>query len=164
MKIFNYHDFLDKMPPTFIIFLGLILYLVLTAVTCILFVPLLFIDSKKLIAKKVLATVLISFPCLIVMGLLGAIIFIIPAFVFYWFANNGYITGTLGIILAIIGVLTFAVFVATFSLYLWYFISKIIYHRLDKKSVNDFLDNDKIFRFLRPYLIKFKIYSSELKN
>ena len=134
------------MPPTFFIFLGAIAYIGLTTVTCIVFVPMLFIDRKKLLAKKVLATVLISFPCLLVMGLLCALIFVLPALLFSWLANNGYIPRTPGLILAIIGTLTFAVSVATSSLYLWYFISKIIYHRLYKKSVADFLDSDKVFR------------------
>lgn len=51
----------------------------------------LFIGSKKLLAKKVLATVLISFPCLIVMGFLCAIIFVLPALLFSWLANCGYV-------------------------------------------------------------------------
>ena len=152
------------MPPTFFIFLGAIAYIGLTTVTCIVFVPMLFIDRKKLLAKKVLATVLISFPCLLVMGLLCALIFVLPALLFSWLANNGYIPRTPGLILAIIGTLTFAVSVATSSLYLWYFISKIIYHRLYKKSVADFLDSDKVFRFLRPYLIKFKVYSPAVSD
>jgi len=58
------------MPPTFLIFLGAIAYLGLTTLTCIVFIPMLFIESKRLLAKKVLATVLISFPCLIITGLL----------------------------------------------------------------------------------------------
>lgn len=147
------------MPPTFFIFLGFIVYLGLIVVTSIVFVPMLLIDTKRLLAKKVLATVLVSFPCLITMGLFCAVIFVIPALAFSWLANNGYIPRTPGIILAIIGTLTFTVAVATSSLYIWYFTSKIIYHRLDKKSLSDFLESDKILKFLRPYLIKFKVYT-----
>ena len=90
--------------------------------------------------------------------------FLIPALVFGWLANGGYLPRTPGIVLGIIGLLTFAGSVATSSLYLWYFISKIIYHRLEKKPVADFLDNDKVFKFLRPYLIKFKLYSFFRQN
>ena len=147
------------MPPTFFIVLGLIAYFGLTAVTCIIFVPMLFFDRKRLFAKKVLATVLISFPCLIVMGLVFAIIFILPALLFSWLANNGYISRTTGIILAVTGLIIFASSVATSALYLWYFVSKLIYQRLDKKPLQDFLDSDKVFKFLRPYLIKFKFYN-----
>jgi hypothetical protein len=148
------------MPPTFLIFLGAIAYIGLTTFTCIVFVPMLFIESKKLLAEKVLATVLISFPCLIVTGLLFTIIFILPALLFSWLANSGYIPGIPGIILTIIGIIVFAVSVAISALYLWYLMSKIIYQRLDKKPIEDFLNNDKVFKFLRPYLIKFKIYRS----
>jgi len=146
------------MPPTFLIFLGLIVYLGLTSVTVVVFVPMLLIDSKKLIAKKVIATVLVSFPCLIAMGLFYAIIFVIPALVFSWFANSGYIPQALGIVLAIIGALIFVGSVAISSLYLWYFISRIIYQRLDKKPITEFIDKDKVFKFLQPYLIKLKLY------
>lgn len=147
------------MPPTFLIFIGFIVYLGLTAVTLVVFVPLLLIDTKRLLAKKILVTVLISFPCLITMGLFCAVIFVIPALAFSWLANSGYISKTPGIILAIIGALTFAVSVATSSLYLWYLTSKIIYLRIDKKPLADFLENDKAFKLLRPYLIKFKVYT-----
>ena len=147
------------MPPTFLIFLGFIVYLGLTAVTSVVFVPMLLIDTKRLLAKKILATVLVSFPCLIAMGSFCAVIFVIPALAFSWVANTGYIPRTSGIILVIIGALTFTVSVATSSLYLWYFTSKIIYHRLDKKPLADFLESDKVFKFLRPYLIKFKVYT-----
>ena len=147
------------MPPTFLIFLGLIVYVGLTVLTLLVFAPMLLINTKKLLAKKVLATVLISFPCLLAMGLLCVIIFVIPALIFFWLANSGYIPRTPGIVLGIIGVLTFAISVASTSLYLWFFMSKIIYQRLDKKPVSEFLDNDNVFKFLRPYLIKLKLYN-----
>ena len=147
------------MPPTFLVFLGAIVYFGITAVTLVIFLPMLLIEAKRIFAKKVLATVLISFPCLLVMGLCCVIVFLIPALVFGWLANGGYLPKVPGIILGITGLLIFAGSVATSSLYLWYFISKIIYQRLDKKPIAEFLDNDKVFKFLRPYLIKFKLYS-----
>jgi hypothetical protein len=149
------------MPPTFLIFLGLIAYLGLTVLTCLIFIPMLFFDSKKLFAKKVIATVLISFPCLIVAGLFFTIIFILPALFFSYLANSGYISKTPGIVLAVTGLIIFGGSVAISALYLWYFVSKLIYQRLDNKSVRDFLDNDKVFKFLRPYLIKLKFYNPE---
>ena len=148
------------MPPTFLIFLAAIAYIGFTTVTCIVFVPMLFIESKKLLAQKILATVLISFPCLIVTGLLFVIISILPALLFSWLASSGYIPRIPGIILTIIGLIVFAGSVAISALYLWYLTSKIIYQRLDKKPIEDFLSNDKVFKFLRPHLIKFKIYRS----
>jgi len=148
------------MPPTFFIFLGFVAYIGLATLTCIIFIPMLLIDSKKRpLAKKVLATVLISYPCLIVMGLVFAIIFILPALLFSWSVNSGFISKTPGIILAVTGLVIFASLVAISALYLWYFVSKLIYQRLDKKPLQDFLENDKVFKFLRPYLIKFKFYN-----
>ncbi len=147
------------MPPTFLIFLGLIVYIGLTAMTFVIFAPMLLIDTKKLFAKKVIATVLISFPCLLAMGFMCIIIFLIPAILFFWLTNIGYIPRTPAIVLGIAGALTFAVFVATTSLYLWFFMSKIIYQLLDKKPVSEFLNNDKVFKLLRPYLIKLKLYN-----
>jgi hypothetical protein len=132
------------MPPTFLIFIGLVIYIGLTAITFIVFAPMLLIDTRRLLAKKVIMTVLISFPCFLVMGLFWAIIFLIPALVFFWLANSGYILRTPGIILGIIGALTFAGSVGATSLYLWFFISKIIYQRLDEKPVSEFLANDKV--------------------
>jgi len=149
------------MPPTFLIFLGLIVYLGLTMVTLVVFVPMLFINSKRLLAKKVIASVVISYPCLIVMGIIWTIIFVIPALTFSWLANAGYISKTPGIILAIIGLLIFAGLIAISSLYLWYIASRIIYYRLDKKLINDFLEKDQVFKYLKPYLIRLKIYHSE---
>ena len=93
------------------------------------------------------------------MGLFCVVVFVIPAIVFFWLANGGYISRTPGIVLVIIGALTFAGSVAITSLYLWFFMSKIIYQRLDKKPVAEFLGKDKVFRFLRPYLIKLKLYN-----
>ena len=106
------------MPPTFLIFLGAIAYISLTTFTCIVYVPMLFIESKKLLAKKVLATVLISFPCLIVVGLLFTIIFILPALLFYWLINSGYIPRIPALTLLIIGSIVFAGLVAISALYL----------------------------------------------
>ena len=148
------------MPPTFLIFLGAIAYIGLTTLACIIFIPMLFVESKKLFAKKALATVLISFPCFLLTGLLFTVIFILPALLFFWLANSGYIPRIPGIILTIIGFIVFAGTVAISALYLWYLTSKIIYQRLDKKPIADFLNKDKVFKFLRPYLIKFKIYRS----
>jgi hypothetical protein len=147
------------MPPTFFIFLGLIAYLGLTALTCLVFIPMLFFNSKRLFAKKVIATVLISFPCLIVTGLFFGIIFILPALLFSWLANSGYISNTPGRILAMTGLIIFGGLVAISALYLWYLASKLIYQRLDNKPAQDFLDSDKVFKFLQPYLIKFKLYN-----
>jgi hypothetical protein len=148
------------MPPTFLIFLGFIIYIGLTAITFVFFAPLLLSISKRLFAKKVLLTVFISFPCLLTMGLLWTIIFLIPALVFFWLANSNYIPRTPVIVLAGIGALAFSVLVVLTSLYLWFFMSKVIYKRLDKKPVSDYIKTDKVFKFMRPYLIKIKLLNS----
>jgi len=67
------------MPPTFLLYLGLMGYIGATVVTFVVFIPMMFFDTKRLMAKKVLATVLISFPYLITMGLFSVFIFVLPA-------------------------------------------------------------------------------------
>lgn len=143
------------MPPSFPVFLGLIVYLTFTALAFVIFIPMLFFQNTRLIAKKVLATVLISFPCLVITGLVFIIILILPALTFSWLANNGYIPRIPGIILAVTGSIIFVGLVAATALYLWYFTSKVIYYRLEKKPLADFLNTDKVFKILRTYLIKF---------
>lgn len=146
------------MPPTFLLFLGFIVYIALVVISSFLLFPFFLIESTKLIAKKIIASILISFPCLIAMGVFWFIIFIIPALEFSWLANSGYIPRILGIVLGIIGLVSFVLIVAITSLYLWYFLSKIIYYKFDKKPINDFLANDRVLKFLRPFLIKLKLY------
>lgn len=152
------------MPPTFFIFLGLIAYIGLTAISLIIFVPLLFIDSKRQLATKVIATVLISFPCLILVLILFGSIFTIPVIIFSKLANAGNIPSELGSILFTIGALIFLTLVATSALYLWYFTSKVIYQRIDHKPISEFINNDKVFKIIRSYLIKSKITKKYLNN
>ena len=148
------------MPPTFLLFMGLLLYITLLAISLVIGIPMLFIKSKKILAKKIIFTISISFPCLIVVGIVFTIIFILPALLFFWTANNNYITETPVIILAIVGLLTFVATIAVCSLYLWYFICNIIYKRLDQKPVSEFLNKDKIYIYLKPLLTKLKIITS----
>src|SRR5258707_1256612 len=126
------------MPPTFLLFLGAIVYIGVTALTLVLALPMLLFDSKQLLAKKILATVLISFPCLVATGIFCTIFFAIPGLAFFWLANGDRLPKTPQIVLAIIGLLIFAGSVVTSSLYLWYFLSKLIYQRLDKKPIKEF--------------------------
>ena len=146
------------MPPTFFFFIALVIYFWLSLITLIISLPMLLIDSKKIFAKKVLVTVLISFPCLIVTGIFWTIIFLIPAFLFFWFINQNYISEIPKITLAVLGFFTFLITVSTTALYVWYFICKIIYQKIDTKPVSDFIENDRVYNFLRPYLIKLKLY------
>ena len=140
------------MPPTFPIFLGAMLYSLLCVVTSIVFVPLLFIKRSKIRAKKVLYTVIISFPCLIITGTLCSIVFVFPAFLFFWLINNNYVTGTPQIIISFAGLLTFVSSVAISALYLWYIASNIFYNRVDKKPMTDFINRKLVLKFLRPSL------------
>jgi len=136
------------MAPTFLPFLAFMLYIAITGVCLVVFAPMLLIQSKKLLAKKVLITVLISFPCLMTVGILFGIIFLLPALLVSWLSNNNYISQTLGTILAVAGLLLFAVLVAICFLYLWCFLSRIIYKQLEKKPISEFLEKNK---FLKSY-------------
>lgn len=148
------------MPPTFLLFMGFMLYIAIMAISLAVCIPMLLIKSKKILAKKIIFTVSISFPCLVVVGLAFSIIFLLPALLFFWIANNNYIPRTPGIILTIVGLLTFVTTIGVCSLYLWYFTSNIIYNRLDQKPVSEFLNRDKIYIYLKPFLTKLKIINS----
>lgn len=144
------------MAPTFLPFLALLLYMAIVVVSLVIFVPMLLIQSKRLLAKKVLITVLISLPCLIVVGILFAIIFFLPALFVSWLTDNNYISQTPGTILIVSVLLLLLILVASCSLYLWYFLSQVIYKQLEMKPVSEFLQKNKLFRFLQSYL-KFKV-------
>lgn len=148
------------MPPTFLLFMGLILYIMIMIITSIFCIPMLLIKSKRILAEKIIFSVLVSFPCLIVVGLALSIILLLPALLFFWIMNNNYIPRTPGIILTIVGLFTFVTTTAVCSLYLWYFTSNIIYKKLEQKPVSDFLNKDKLFIYLKPFLRKLKIISS----
>ena len=148
------------MPPTFLLFMGLMFYIMIMTITSVICIPMLVIKSKRILAEKIIFTVLVSFPCLIVVGLALSIIFLLPALLFFWIMNNHYIPRTPGIILTIVGLLTFVTTTAVCALYLWYFTSNIIYKKLEQKPVSEFLNNDKIFIYLDPFLRKLKIISS----
>ena len=145
------------MAPTFPIFLGLMSYIGLICISLIIFVPLLFFKSKRAKAITVIATTLISFPCLILVLILFGLIFTIPTVIFSRLAYAGHIPRIPGIIMLITGALIFLTLVIASALYLWYFISKIIYQKIDNKPVSEFINNDRVFNILRSYLIKHKI-------
>jgi len=140
------------MAPTFLPFLAFIFYIGVTAITIAVFAPMLFINSTRLLAKKILITILIFFPCLITVAILIGLLFLLPALLFSWLADNNYIGQTPGTVLTIIGLFLFISIVAACSLYAWYFFSRIIYKLLEKRPVAEFLDNSKVFRYLQRYL------------
>lgn len=143
------------MPPTFPIFLGLMSYTALTGISLILFAPLLFFKAKRAMAMKVIATALISFPCLILVVIVFGLIFTIPALIFSGLARSGNISETSGIIIFMIGAVIFLTLVITSSLYLWFFISKVLYKKIGKEPASEFINNDRVFNILRFYLNKY---------
>ncbi|MGY4539373.1 putative membrane protein YccC [Mucilaginibacter sp. UYNi724] len=148
------------MPPTFLLFLGFVCYLGFITLSLVICIPMLFIESVNLLAKKIILTVLISFPCLLMTGFVFTIVCVLPALLFTWLYNNKYIPTTVGIYATIASFLIFVGIVAICSLYLWYFASNLIYKRLDKKPLSDFLDNDKIYNYLKLFLIKLRIVNT----
>jgi len=145
------------MPPTFLLFFGLILYFGLVAIALVVCIPMLFLNTARVLAKKILITVLISFPCLMIVGFLFGIVFLIPALVLSWLASNHFISEIAVAICSITGVLIFALLVGSFALYLWYFLSRVIYQRLDKEPVLDFLEKDRVYKCIKPLLIKMRM-------
>jgi hypothetical protein len=143
------------MPPTFPIFLGLIAYIGLTGISLILFLPMLFFNSKRAMAMKGIATVVLSFPCLVIVVIVYGLIFSAPALILSKLVDTGNIPKVPGIIIFIIGAVIFLTLVVASSLYLWYFLSKIIYQKIDNKPVSEFLNKERVFNRLRSYSIKY---------
>lgn len=138
-----------------LLFLGFILYIVFLAISAVVCIPMLLIKSKKVLATKMLITAAISFPCLIVVALTLTVIILLPALLFFWMVNNNYIPKTAGVIFSIGGLLIYIAVIAICSLYLWYITSNVIYKRLDNMPISEFLDRDKIYNYLKPFLTKF---------
>jgi hypothetical protein len=145
------------MPPTFLIFLGLIVYIGIMIITILIFVPMLFINTKKTFAKKAIATALFSFPSLIVTAFVLTMIFVLPGLLFLWILKQNYLPQKIAIALSITAMTIFIFLIAICSLYIWYFISKLIYKYIEKKAIKETLKNDKVFAFLKPHLKKIKI-------
>lgn len=148
------------MPPTFLLFMGLMLYFAFMAISLTVGIPMLLIKSKKTLAKKIIFTVSISFPCLMVVGTAFCIVFLVPGILFFWMADNGYLSRNTGSFLALVGLLIFISAVTVCSLYLWYLTSNIIYKRMDQKPISEFLNRDRVYVYLKPFLTKFKIINS----
>src|SRR6478735_8398926 len=127
------------MPPTFILFLGMLCYIGFITLSLVICIPMLLIESTNLLAKKIILTVLISFPCLLITGFIFTIIGVLPALLFTWLYNNKFIPTVAGVYATIASFLIFVGIVAVCSLYLWYFASNVIYKRLDKKHLSEFL-------------------------
>lgn len=142
------------MPPTFLLILGFLLYVVGSAVSIVVFAPMLLIRSKRTLAQKVLATALISFPCLVVVLIVAGLIFLIPGLCYYWLSTKHYLPETVGVILGLIGLAAFGGIVMITSLYLWYFASKVIYQRIDGKPISEFMNKDKAYKFVRLVFAK----------
>jgi len=145
------------MPATFLIFLALLLYIILLGLALLIYTPMLFIKSKKLMAKKVIATVVVSFPCLVIALLLVGMLCAAPGLLLIWLASVEYISGIFVPLIFLTGILFFIIIVIPLALYLWYFVCKILYLKIDNKSVAEFINNDKVFNFVLIYLKKFRI-------
>lgn len=143
------------MPPTFLLFFGLVFYIALIALSLVICIPMLMIKSKKKLAKKIIFTVATSFPCLLAAIVTMSVLFLVPGILIFWIANN-YLPDMPKFILTILGLFLFVTIVAVCSLYLWYFVSNIIYKRVDNKPLSEFLEKDKVYKYLKTALIQVK--------
>ncbi len=146
-----------NMPPTFPIFLAFIAYFLLLSISLLLFTPMLFKRSTKQIAKKVIATIFLSFPCLVAVLILFGAILLVPGGIIFWLINTGYISKSAYSLILITGLCVFLILVIASSLYLWYFTSKIIYLKIDNKSVSEYIKTAKIASFILAHFAKYQI-------
>lgn len=67
-------------------------------------------------------------------------------------ADNNHLQPATGTIITISALLLFIILTATCALYLWYFLSRVIYKLIDNKPVSDFTDQNKVYKRLPSYL------------
>ncbi|MGV3539830.1 MAG: hypothetical protein ACO1OQ_08470 [Rufibacter sp.] len=140
------------MPPTFIYILGFIVYLFLSVATMFFFGPLLFVPSKREVAKKALVVVLISFPCLLLMSLFWTIILGIPGALLIWLFS------AVGIPLYFLSpvLLVYVLLLTSTSLYLWYLVTKVLWARIEGNSVSKMLEREKLYQRLKTSFQRLK--------
>ncbi len=142
------------MPPTFFIYFGFLIYLGVLTISLIIFLPMLSLNSKKTMAKSVIITVLISFPCLILTFIVFGLLFMLPAVIFFGLAHAGYISKEALETLLFTAIVIFTMLVSIAALYLWYVASKIMYTKIGNKPQLDFIGKEKVLKVIRPYLTK----------
>ncbi|PAW93104.1 hypothetical protein CKK33_06200 [Mucilaginibacter sp. MD40] len=114
---------------------------------------------EKKLAKKIIFTVATSFPCLLAAMVTMSVLFLVPGILIFWIANN-YLPDMPKLILTILGLFLFVTIIAVCSLYLWYFVSNIVYKRVDNKPLSEFLEKDKVYKYLKIVLLRLRIINS----
>jgi len=142
------------MPATFLIFISIVVYLALVTLIILIFAPLLFIPTKRPLAKKAIGTILISLPCLIITTIGFLIIFIAPGLLYLYIVSIITDPPTFVIGLTVILFLLFALSLALVAIYLWYLTSRLLYQRIEHRPYSEITDNDKVLNFIRPYIYK----------
>ena len=140
------------MAPTFLPFLAFMFYIAVCAAGLIIFIALWFIPSKRQVAKKIFITILISFPCLVACAVLIGIVFLLPGLLFSWVAHNNYIQPAAENIIGVSALGLFIGLTALCALYLWYFLSRVIYKLIDNKPVSEFFNQDGLYKRLPSFL------------
>lgn len=128
------------MPPTFLVFIGLITYLGLMGITVLICLPMYLFEKQKKKALLYFLTNLISFPVLIFVGLVLTILFAIPGLGIMYLLNFLNLQSIMLVLL-----LLFIFFVAVSALYHWFLGHKMIANFLNRAPINNGLENDKIY-------------------
>jgi len=146
------------MAPTFLPYLACVFYVGVFMLTLMIFVPISFVPKYRLFAKKSIVNVLISLPSLISAALLAVLVFFLPAILLSWLTDNNYLTKSFGIIVSVCGLFLFLISTIIVWLYLWSLFRKVIFLKLENKSISAGLAQYKLLlpiSFLGKGIIKF---------
>jgi hypothetical protein len=144
-------------PPTFLIYLATILYFGISCLTLIVFIPMFFFKKMRALAKIIIATVLISLPCLIIVTIFFLTVFAVPAFSFWWLVKKFHLPEGLNIFVSLVGCLLFVISVIVGTFYLWELMSRIIWQWIERKPLNEILNKNKLIQFYRNFNRKIKV-------
>jgi hypothetical protein len=138
------------MPPTFLIFIGLFLYLGLLMIGFLLGIPMILSKKRKLEGKLIIMTAIISYPILLVIGLTLTIIFALPgiglAFLFKYLDIPSFVVGVFLLYFII-------VFVSAF--YHWYLGYVMIKNYLNKIPIDSQIENNMVYSIFIKRVINY---------
>lgn len=128
------------MPPTFLIFLGIVVYGCLMSITFVICLPLYFSKGSRKLAKLIFLTNLISLPTLIFVGTILTAVFVLPGLGLLHLLDYLDLIPLIGIAL-----LLFVVLVAVTALYHWRIGYLIIKNILNDIHFYSGISRDKVY-------------------
>ncbi|MBW8050306.1 MAG: hypothetical protein FVQ77_08205 [Cytophagales bacterium] len=147
------------MPPTFLIFMGFIVYFGLLGVAFLIGGPMLLSKNWRIKGKIIILTAIISYPTLLIVGLTLTLIFALPGLGLMFLFEYLDLIPLIGISLLI-----FLLIVAVSALYHWYLGHIMIRNYLNKRPIDQQIENDKVYSIFLKRVINYYGINRTLKN